>query len=277
MKQFGGELKAFGIDSVETGIKLEDGLGVPIRDLGFNVHKMRDGLKLSDKDLEEVAKSFTATGESIHDMVHPLQNMPELLDLATRRSNLVASGMSSIGGKESIKSINRATQALFVLTGDSKKAQEGAVALETKMTESMENFQHMFSGNSTQLDAFLVNTSVVTGDVKNAFKAAAKGPDAFIKEFGGVIAKLKKDGKSTSDILQFFGGQMSEALGPDLANTLVNALSNADSAKMKMIGGLKDTGKALGNVAKESWRSSMTLQESFDLMMGSAESSFRQI
>lgn len=277
MKQFGGELKAFGIDSAETGVKLEDGLGVPIRDLGFNVRKMRDGLKLSDKELEEVSKSFTATGEAIHDMVHPLQNMPALLELAQRRSNLLAQGMSSIGGKDSIKSMNKAIQSLFVLTGDAKGAQEGAVALEQKMVESMENFRNMFAGTSTDLDAFLTNTSVVTGDVRQAFKAAEKGPDAFIKEFSGVIARLKKDGKSTSQILQFFGGQMSEALGPDLANTLITALGNADDAKVKMLAGLKDVGRGLGDVAKESWRSSMTMQESFDLMMGAAESRFRSI
>lgn len=277
MKQFGGELKAFGIDSIETGVKLEDGLGVPIRDLGFNVKKMRDGLHLSDKDLAEVAGSFTATGEAIHDMVHPLQNMPALLELAQRRSNLLAQGMSSIGGKDSIKSMNKAIQSLFILTGDAKGAQEGAVALEQKMVESMENFRNMFAGTSTDLDAFLINTSVVTGDVKNAFKAAEQGPDAFIKEFSGVIAKLKKDGKKTSDILQFFGGQMSEALGPDLANTLITALASADEAKVHTMKGLKDMGKGLGEVAKESWRSSMTMQESFDLMMGAAESRFRAI
>jgi hypothetical protein len=277
MEQFGTELKSLGIESAETAVKLEDGLGVSSRDLAFNFHKVRVGLKLSEKDLDDVSRSFTATGEAIHDMVHPLQNMPQLLELAQRRSNLVAQGMSSIGGKDSIKSINRATQALFILTGDSKGAQEGALALEQKMVESMENFRNMFAGTSTDLDAFLTNTSVVTGDVRKAFEAAEKGPDAFIKEFGGVIAKLKKDGKNTSDILKFFGGRMSEALGPELANTIVTALSNADSASMKTIDGMKTVGKSIGEVAKESWRSSMTLSESFQLMTGAAMSSFRDI
>jgi hypothetical protein len=277
MEQFGKELKAVGIDSAETAVKLEDGLGVGTRDLAFNLHKMQVGLKLSDKELGELGKSFTATGETIHDMVKPLQNMPQVLELAQKRSNLVAQGMSSIGGKESVKSINRAIQSLFVLTGDSKAAQEGAVALESKMVESMENFRNMFTGTSTDLDKFLINTSVVTGDVRKAFKAAENGPDAFIKEFSGVIAKLKKDGKKTSDILQFFGGQMSEALGPDLANTLITALANADEAKMKTMRGLKETGKSIGQIGKEAWRSNMTLAESFELMTGAAMASFRSI
>lgn len=275
--QFKDEMKALGIESAVTAGKVEEGMGVSIRDVAFQMHRLKDGLKLSQKDMEELGKSFTSTGETIHDIGAPFKSMDAVLDLATRRTNLVRQGLSTIGGKESVKSINRATQSLYILTGDAKGAQEAALGLEDKLASSMENFRNMFTGNSNDLDAFLTNTSVVTGDVQKAFAAAADGPDAFIQQFGGVVAKLKKDGKSTEEVLKFFGGQMSEALGPELANRLVLAVSNADDAKMKMIAGNKAMGKSLGDMGKDAWRSTKTLQDAFDMTMGAGFSRFRKI
>lgn len=276
-KQYGTVLKAVGIDSAAAGVKLEDGMGIPIRDVTMQLHRMQTNLKLSDAELGDLTKTFTGAGETIGDMKAPFGRMDEMLAIAERRSNLVASGMSSIGGKDSIKSLNRATQSLFILTGNAKGAQDTALSLENTMAGAMEGFQKMFTGNNDELDKFLVGTSIVTGDVEQAFKAAADGPDAFIKKFGGVIAQLKKSGKKTEDIMKFFGGQMSSAMDPEAANQLVTALGNIDDEKLKLMNSTKAMGKSLGELGKESWRSSMTMQESFDLMMGSAESRFRNI
>lgn len=275
--QFKDEMKALGIDSAITAGKVEEGLGVSIRDVAFQMHRLKDGLKLSQKDMEELGKSFAATGEAIHDVGAPFKSMEKAMDLAERRSLLVRQGLSSIGGKDSVKSLNRATQALFTLTGDARGAQEAAVGLEDKLIASMENFRNMFTGNSNDLDAFLINTSVVTGDVQKAFQAAANGPDAFIKEFGGVIAKLKKGGKQTDEILKFFGGQMSEALGPELANKLLLAISNADDAKMKIVNNAKDATQALGKMGEEAWKSPKTLADAYQMAIGGGLAQFRNI
>lgn len=275
--QFKDELKALGVESALSAGKVEEGLGVSIRDVAFQMHRLKDGLKLSQKDMEELGKSFSSTGMAIHDVAAPFKSMDAAMDLAVRRTNLVRQGLSSIGGKDSIKSINSATRALFVLTGDAKGAQESALGLEDKLISSMENFRNMFTGNSNDLDAFLYNTSVVTGDVQKAFEAAADGPDAFIKQFGTVIARLKKDGKSTEDVLKFFGGQMSEALGPELANRLLLAVSNADEAKMQMIKSNKEITKSLGEMGKEAWRSTKTLADQYNMAVGAGMAAFRDL
>lgn len=276
LKQFNPELKALGINSALSAARVEEGLGVSIRDVAFQMHRLKDGMKLTDKEMEEVAKSMTATGESIHDVGAPFKHMTELMDLAQQRSNLVATGLSSIGGKESMKSMNRAVQSLYTLTGDSKGAQQAALGLEATMIKSMRSFGDMFAGTSNDLDNFLINTSVVTGDVKQAFKAASQGPDAFIKSFGGVIANLKKSGKSGTEILNFFQGQMKEA-GIEGLDVIVTALANADEAKLETMKATKDVGKSLDAMGKDAWRSTKTMQDAFDMMMGSAKSRFRAI
>lgn len=275
---FAKELAAVGITSATTGAKLEDALGIPILELGQNLGQMRKDLNLTDKDLDEVTRQFTATGEAIHDMQIPFQQLPHFLELARNRANLLAEGLSDIGGKDVLKSVNAAIRGIYAITGDAKGAVDSATALEQTLSGAMNQFGKLFAGTSTDLDKFLINTSVVTGDVRQAFSMARKGPIEFLTSFSTVVAKLKKSGKSIGEILNFFEQQMEEGgLAPEAAKTITGLLRNMDVDKLALLDTTKVVGKSMGKMANEAWRSSMTLQESFDLMMGSAESRFRRI
>jgi hypothetical protein len=275
--KFKRELTAVGITTAATGVKLEDAMGIPIMELAQNLGQMRKDLNLTDKDLDEITKQFTATGDAIHDMQVPFQQMPHLLELARNRANLLTEGLSDIGGKDVLKSVNASIRALYAITGDAKSAVDTSVALESALSGAMNNFGKLFAGTTTDLDNFLVNTSVVTGDVRQAFAMARKGPMEFLKSFSTVVVKLKKSGKPIGEVLNFFEHQMEEALGPEAAKMIIGFFRNMNVEQLATMNTNKALGKSMGNMANEAWRSSMTLQESFDLMMGSAESRFRRI
>lgn len=277
MIKFGPVLKAIGVDSAATGVKLEDGLGIPIYETAQNFDRMQKGLKLTDKDLGNLSRSFMATGEAVGDVQGPIKHMDEIMSLAQRRTNLLAQGVKTIGGKDAVMSINQASRSLYALTGNAKGAQEAALTIEGKLVESLESVRNMFTGTESELHGFLTNTSVVTGDVTKAFKSAEGGVGPFIDNMSDLFAKLKKGGKSTAQIMKMFGGRMTQVFGDQASEVLLSALDKADEAKVATIKASKAMSRSFGEAGKETWRSSMTLKESMDLIVGAAEARFRNL
>lgn len=277
MEIWGDKLKAFGIDSAATGVKIQSALGVPIKETAFNVNRMVKELGYTDKELGDLSKTMTGTGEDLHDMHAVFSTMPQLLDAAATRSNLAAQGFSKIGGKDTVKSILGAQRALYALTGDAKGAADGAFKIEQVLASSMAGFRDMFVGAEGELSDFLKGTSIVTGDVTQAFQAAEKGPEEFIKSFSKVFADLKSQGKSTKEIMSFFSGHMGKTMDPRTADMLLSVFRNVDDKAISAMNATKDFKRSLGDAGKEGWRSNMTLQESFDLVKGAGEAAFRKI
>jgi len=276
MAQFGAELKAFGINSAVTGAKLEDGLNIPIRDLAMNARRMKTEFGANDKQLSEVAKTLTGVGEIVHDMKGPFEALPQMMELASKRANLVARGLSDIGGTESIKAVSRAQAALYQLGLDSKTAQMGAISLESKMTEAMEGFGNMFAGTEADLHPLLSSYAIISGDVEQAFKNAKKGPDVMIKSLAAAVQKLKAEHGDVGSFLNMLQGQLGK-VDANMASALVGALKNVTKEKLETINTTKVVGKDLTKVANDVWRSTLTLDESFKMAMGAGMATFRNL
>jgi len=276
-KLYGNELKAWGIDSAQTLAKVEDVGIASAKDVANNVHHLATEFQLSSKDMADLGKEATATGETLHDMSVGFQDIDEISKLARQNTSLMAENFKTLGAKQTIAGIYRAQRGIFTLTGDVKSAREASIKLQSLNTKALGNFRNMFAGASDDLDGFTKGLAVSTGDIEQAFELMQKSPDQFIEKFSEIALKMKKDGRSMKDFFRLFHGQMEETMGEDTVAMLVNMFDKVDDAKVKAFKASKAATRDLGQAAKEAWRSPITLQQSFDMMMGSMESRFRQI
>jgi hypothetical protein len=277
MKLASKELNAVGLDSSKTVAMLSDAAGVNAVELATNLKTLRSEFKFTDKDLKGVSSSFAQFGENSGDVKGGLDQIGELMPILRSRALLLKSGFKGIPVEQFARETASAADALFQMTGNAKTARETSFSLAKVLTESADKFSGLFAGTEDDLHQFLYSMSITTGDVNDAFGMMSQGPAGFIKGMGKMVTQVKAKGGSVEDFMKLMRGQMSQAMDPAVADQLISAFDKFDGSMLKSMVSVEKADKSLGKMAKDGWRSSMTLQESFDMMQGSAMARFRQI
>jgi hypothetical protein len=273
--KYGPVLKMWGIDTMATAAKATELYGVDTVRLGQSMESLQKSTGATTKEMEELGKSQMAAGVATKDISGHMAKLDQMTALASRRTVLFKSNISKVGGVGSVKGVNQLTRYLVAAGVDAGKAGAAAIDVEESLVEAGEKTGDMMSGVEKGLADLPVELSIISGDITKAMDLMASDSGAAFKMLAKGFASLSPEAKKSGAVLNFVRSRLKGFKGGTEAVT--QALSNMDEKTFAALEAQEKLGETLGHSANEGYRSAKTMQEGFDLMMGSLEGQFREI
>jgi hypothetical protein len=271
----GDELKAMGFESAKAVAKLE-ATGVEIDALRNASMGMTRQLDITEKGVGRISRAMLFMGEQTGDVPGALNQMnTELYALSKRRR---AMGSSPEDVEDFMVQVAGATTALFQFNQDSERSRELVLGLATSLTDANMSFKDMFAGVADDAPQLFQNLAIATGSADEAMRLMTGGPADFMKAMSMLDWSQIEEGGMQYNFLR---GQLSQAMDPTQAEEFLLAFKkgNTDAGKeaLKLIDQAGKATRSVNDLAKESFTTGRTLQESFDRSKESFIMNFRSI
>lgn len=275
-QKFGGDLKAVGITSAAMAVQLNEAYGVSAASLAEYTQRMRKEMNLTDREIASVVNTQFAMGRATGDVKGALNDLNFAMGIASDSAALLNRGFKAMKPADLTRSLAATTSMLFKLTGSADVAKEATRSLARTQIDTTKNFADLFAGANKGFPTMFEKASIATGDINKAFKLMASSPQEALVAFAEMALRLKKTGGDVKGFLNLVAGQMGNAFGPS-TSAIINKLGDVDDAAIKVWKSGLDASVTLGKGVKDVYRSTKTLQQSYDDIMNGGLTNFRQI
>ena len=257
-----GVLKAVGIDSKETALKVGD-LGIDMKALTYSLKEMQTSLGLNDAALKKVTDSTLAWGQQSGDVTGAMASMQDQVDSLSKRAHAFGRQLSGDELADWAESTNQAKQAIFTLIPNMKKAGAAADQMSEMALQSGKNMGAMFAGTATDLTQAQNAFAIAGVDIGKQFKLMKAGPLGFLKGITEMAAATGKPFKEmTQDQQNFIKRTVETAgLGEEAEQALWTAMNKGPDALKAIIDKLPKATENIGALGKAAFRTGRTTAE----------------
>ena len=277
MDTWGKALRAVGIDSKQTAIKVQEVFGVDINEFGNQLTTLQKEFKFTDKELNNVVGGMQHYGQQIGDVKGALAQLPKTIEMIRKRSHALGKTLDSSTLADYAAQQQEVAAGFYALTSDSKVAQDAAEKITEALINSDKNLGEMFAGTSEDLLAQTQSLGIAVGDIDKTFAMMQKGPAGFVKALAGMTAQMGGTAKMSAQQSNFIHQNLEKALGPEAAQQVWNFFENADEATLKTMASVKGATADLGKLGKEGFSTGLTLKDSFERAKDAFIMNFRAI
>jgi hypothetical protein len=261
-----GVLKAVGIDSKETALKVGD-LGVDMAALTYSLKEMQTSLGLNDKALKKVTDSTLAWGQQSGDVRGAMASMQDQVDSLSKRAHAFGRQLSGDELADWAESTNQAKQAIFTLIPNMKKAGAAADQMSEMALKSGKNMGAMFAGTATDITEAQSAFAVAGVDIGKQFKLMKSGPLGFLKGITEMAAATGKPFKEMTEDQQNFIKRTIETagLGEEAEQALWTAMNKGPDALKGIIDKLPKASENIGELGKAAFKTGRTTTDWLNL------------
>jgi hypothetical protein len=255
-------LKAVGIDSAETALKVGD-LGIDMKNFTYSLKELKTGLNLNDAALKKVTDSTLAWGQQSGDVTGVMNAMQEQVEHLSKRAHQLGRNLSGDELANWAENTNQAKQALFTLIPNAAKASAAVDQMSDMALENGRVMGAMFAGAENDLPQTMKAFAIAGLDVEKQFKMMEKGPLGFIQGLSEMAAATGKPFKEmTTDQKNFIEKTIaSSGLGEEAQQALWKAMNVGPTALQGIIDKLPKATENIGKLGKEAFRTGRTTSE----------------
>ena len=274
--KYTSQYAAIGVHSAQDLVKAETGLGVDTLQFGNTLGELTTAYGLNNEQLSQLTQSSVAFGRQSMDVNGAITNLNPLMDklsLTTDRygNTLKGADLAKFAG-----------QTLSLASGFSKmgytadKAMGAAETFADVLAKGRKDYSSLFIQGG-EMPKFLTELSIGVGDFQDSFALMQKGPAGFAKGMLDMVKQVKAKGGNVEQFVNTIGVRMEEELGPDKAAMLKNFMLTADDSVLGVIEKTMNAKDSFGLMARTSWKSGITLAQSFEMAEENLVTSFRSI
>jgi len=270
-------LKNLGFESEKQLMKFEAGAGISTQKLSDWAVSM-DAIGIKADGIKAISGATLHYARTIGDVTGTLEKTDGLVDQLTRVRALNTEAFTSEAATQYAQSISSAGVAIYSILKNTGKAAGLVDTLSESLLSVRENRANLLAGTETDLSETTTALTVMLGSVDKAWEVAAGGPEAFVIAMTDVIKQKKAAGLWSKETENFFRGQlMSMDLSTVQAGELQEVFGHFGNEQIDLMEKNKKAVGGFGKAAEDVFRSSRTLQESFDLMKASMFQAFRNL
>lgn len=255
-------LKAIGVDSKETALKLQEVSGLDMGQFVLQLQSAKKSLGLTDDQLKRLTNSTVAWGQQSGDVNKALAGMQDQFSHLKDRAHAFGRTLSGEELTDWAEKTNQAKQLMMALGSSTDDAEEGAKGLADTLLKQGKNMGQMFAGTSNDLTEFQTSFAVAGVDIKKQFTLMKGGPVGFIQGMADMVEESRKAGKLTDQSMNFVKRQLEQGLGdPKLADQIFNVFQKGGGAVADLIKKLPKASEDVGTLAKAAYKTGLTFSD----------------
>lgn len=273
----GKDLKAFGFTSAANLAKFTEAFGVGADTLRNTSMQMRREFGMNDEQMRNVVGAMAKMGQETGDVAGAMNELPQVMTRMREQAGRMGVKLDSNKLADYATQTSALATGLFQMGQNSDEARAKAAEFTQHLLDSENQFAGMFAGVQNELPEFVKELAISTGDADKAFKLMESGPAGFIQGMTSMVAEARKNGKLTDDQMNFVKLRMEKVLGKDAASMMTNFFRGANQNTLNMMASTKEATNSLQAMAKEAFRSGMTMSESLGLATDQLMTKFRKL